>query len=268
MQAAAVGRDPAAEKQAGLRAARDCAPDQDTVTAVSGHFLHRHTRANNRKQSVDAVERTFRKIVVPAWGTRRIQEISRRDVIHMLDTIVDRGTPILANRTLAHIRRFFNWALDRSIIDASPCVRIHAPAIEKSRDRVLSDDELRLVWKGANELGSPFGPFVQLLILTMQRRDEVAGMRRSEIKDGADVWTIGADRTKSGSIQDVPLSASAESILGALPRLAGSGRSRAYLGEGLANPNDSFEGSPGTGHSAFGQLRLFNRTQPKVRVAS
>ena len=108
LQAAAIGRDPAAEKQARLRAARDCEPDQDSLAAVSGHFLDRHTRAKNRKQSVDAVERTFRKIVIPAWGRRRIQEITRRDVIHLLDEIVDRGTPVLANRTLAHIRKFFN----------------------------------------------------------------------------------------------------------------------------------------------------------------
>ena len=82
------------------------------------------------------------------------------------------------------MRKFFNWCVDRSILHASPCARIAAPAVEKSRDRVLSDAELRLVWKVADGIGPPFGPFVQLLILTGQRRDEVAGMRWSEVNGG------------------------------------------------------------------------------------
>ena len=97
--------------------------------------------------------------------------------------------PIAANRTLAGVRKLFNWALDRSIIETSPCVRITPPSEEKSRDRVLSDDELRLIWTAAEQIGWPFGPFVRTLMLTAQRRDEVAGYALGRAEE-ATLWTI------------------------------------------------------------------------------
>jgi len=152
---------------------------------VVSHFLERHTKKKNKARSAEEVERIFKRYVLPAWGERRIQDISRRDVVELLDSIVDLGFPIAANRTLAHVRKLFNWCIDRSILDASPCVRINPPGAEKSRDRVLSDDELRLVWRAAERIGVPFGQLVQTLMLTAQRRDEVAGMRRRELKEVA-----------------------------------------------------------------------------------
>jgi integrase len=127
-------------------------------------------------------------------------------VIELLDGLVDAGKPALANQAQAYVRKFFNWCVDRSILGASPCVRIAAPAEKKSRDRVLSDEELRLVWKAAERVGFPFGPFVQLLILTAQRRDEVAGARRRELHEAGKVWTIPSTRTKNSDPHDVPLS--------------------------------------------------------------
>jgi integrase len=222
LQDVARGGDPAAAKMEARRSAGEEKPDRDTVSAVVERFLERHTRARNKKRTIEEVERTFKLHVLPVWGERRIQDITRRDVIELLDGLVDRGTPVAANRTLAHVRKLFNWALDRSIIDASPCVRIQAPAAEKSRDRVLSDDELRLVWKAAERMGWPFGRFVQALVLTAQRRDEVAGLRWAEIKEGGTLWTIPSQRTKNGSAHDVPLSDAAQAILTEAPRLAGS----------------------------------------------
>ena len=131
--------------------------------------------------------------MLPVWGAKQVQDIARRDVIELLDRLVDAGKPVLANRTLAHVRKFFNWCIERSILAASPCVRITAPAEEKSRDLVLSDSEMRLVWKASERIGFPFGPFVQLLTLTAQRRDEVAGARRRELHDGGKLWTISGD---------------------------------------------------------------------------
>lgn len=157
--------------------------------------------------------------MLPVWGAKQVQDIARRDVIELLDRLVDAGKPVLANRTLAHVRKFFNWCIERSILDASPCVRITAPAEEKSRDLVLSDSEMRLVWKASERIGFPFGPFVQLLTLTAQRRDEVAGARRRELHDGGKLWTISGTRTKNGDPHDVPLSDSAQGIVRALPRI-------------------------------------------------
>jgi integrase len=218
----ARGGDPAYAKQEQRRAARDDKPDHDTVAAVVERFLARHTRPNNKKRTVEEVERTFRNHVLPVWGERRIQDIGRRDVIALLDGIVDRGTPVAANRVLAAIRKMFNWCLDRAIIETSPCVRIQAPAAEKSRDRVLSDQEIRLLWKAADRMGWPFGHFVQLLLLTVQRRDEVSGLRWREVKENATVWTIPGARTKNSVEHDVPLSETAQAVLSKAPRLASS----------------------------------------------
>jgi integrase len=222
LQDVAHGADPAAAKQEALRTARDDTPAGNSVAVIAERFLERHTRAKNKARTIDAVERTFRKYVLPEWGTRQVQSITRRDIVHLLDAIVDAGKPIAANRALADIRKFFNWCLDRSILDASPCVRIQPPATSITRDRVLSDNELRLIWKAAERIGTPFGSVVRLLMLSAQRRDEVAGLRQTELKDGGALWTIPAARTKNGRAHDVPLTEAAQAILASVPRMAGS----------------------------------------------
>lgn len=157
--------------------------------------------------------------IVEAWGQRSIADIRRGEIIERLDAIVDRGAPIVANRTLAAVRRLFNWAVERDMIDASPASAVKAPAPETSRDRVLSDDEIRWAWKAADGLGYPFGPIVKLLLLTGQRREEVGGMAAGEL-DGP-VWTIPAERAKNGQEHAVPLSAASLSVLKGLPKVAG-----------------------------------------------
>jgi integrase len=115
----------------------------------------------------------------------------------MHDSIVDRSAPILANRALALFRRLCNWAVERGIVDTSPCDRVKAPAPVVSRDRVLSDEELKSLWRACDRLGWPFGPLFQLLILTGQRRSEIAEMRWSEIDLAAATWTLPRERVKS-----------------------------------------------------------------------
>jgi integrase len=197
-------------------------PTTDTVAAISASFIARHARANTKPSSAEQTERIFRRYVLPKWGERRVQDITRRDVIDLLDGIVDRGAPIAANRALAVVRKFFNWALDRSIIETSPCIRVGQPAEDRSRDRVLSDEELRLVWLAAERVGWPFGPLIQILMLTGQRRNEVAGMSRTELRDAGALWTIPGERTKNGVANDVPLADMAQTILANVPRIARS----------------------------------------------
>jgi integrase len=173
-----------------------------------------------KARSAEEAERLFKLHVLSRWGSRRIQDISRRDVIELLDGIKDRGAPIAANRTLAAISKLFNWCIERGILEASPCNQVRRPSVEKSRDRVLNDGELGATWRAADQLGWPFGTMTQLLILTGQRRDEVAGMRWSEIS-GA-LWTIPGARTKNGLAQEVPLSSVAQAVLAEAPRFAKS----------------------------------------------
>lgn len=217
----AEGSDPNAQKKAAKQSASDAAAARDRVEEVVASFVERYVKPNNKPSTAKETERLLLKDVVPAWKGRRIQTVARRDVIELLDAVADRGATVLANRVLAALRRMFNWCIERGIVDASPCDRIKAPSAETSRDRVLGDDELRLVWTAAERLGWPFGPLVRLLMLTGQRREEVAGMRWGEVDLAKRLWTIPKERAKNGQAHDVPLSALAVDILQNVPRVAG-----------------------------------------------
>jgi integrase len=162
-----------------------------------------------------------RKEIIGAWRGRKLSEIRKADIHELLDSIVDRPAPIVANRVLATFRRMCGWAVERGVIETSPCLGIRAPAPEQSRDRVLDDAELRVVWLACDVLGWPFGPLVQLLILTGQRLAEVSEMRWEEIDFAAKLWSLPKERTKNGQAHQVPLSPQALTILESLPRIAG-----------------------------------------------
>jgi integrase len=159
--------------------------------------------------------------ILSRWRGRTVHEITRRDVNELLDSIVARDSPITANRTLAAIRKMFNWAVSRDIITVSPCAGVSPPSPEISRDRVLDDNELRLAWLASDTIGWPFGPFVQILILTVQRRDEVAGMFRKELRHEERLWIVPKERTKNSIEHEVPLSPTAWDLLARQPKIAG-----------------------------------------------
>ncbi|VTZ52196.1 Integrase [Methylocella tundrae] len=213
----AGGDDPAAEKQAAKKA--DKAPvDRDLVEKVVETFIERYAKANTR--SWGETERMLNKEVVGAWRGRHFSEIGKADVHELLDKIVDRGSPIAANRILAALRRMCAWAVERDIVKSSPCEGVKSPSVARSRDRVLNDEELSAIWKAAVSIGWPFGPLVQLLILTGQRRDEVAEMRWNEIDLDAKTWTLPRARAKNDVEHVVPLSNAALGVLKALPRVS------------------------------------------------
>jgi integrase len=216
LRAVAEGHDPAREKVL----ARITEPD--TIEAVAAQFIERHCQRVNRPKTIYETERLLNRHVLPRWRGRPIASIARRDVLNVLDRVIDSGAPIEANRTLAAVRKLFNWALSRDIIAASPCAGVKPPAAEQSRDRVLSDDELRNVWGASAAVGWPLGPIVQMLILTGQRRDEVGRMAWSELDLKAHLWTLPRERVKTNQAHEVPLSDAAVTVLKALPRIAAS----------------------------------------------
>jgi integrase len=203
----------------------DAAP---TFESVAREFVVRYLKSKNRSwretsrllglrpKGDDLVVREGG--LVDRWSKRRIDEIRRDEVIAALDDIVDRGAPYVANRSLAHLRKLFNWALPRYRLVENPCRGVQPPSEEKSRDRVLSDDELKRVWLAAVALGWPFGPLVQLLILTGARREEVAAIEWSEIDLARKLWTLPPDRVKNKRRHEVPLSPPVLAIIEALPR--------------------------------------------------
>jgi integrase len=210
----AQGRDPGTAKRdarwdAGARAG-------DTVERLAAQFIEKHAKRHTRPNSIRATEAAFRNIVLPAWGRRTVHEIARRDVIELLDGVaVDR--PILANRTRATLSRFFGWLCERDIIAASPCVGVKPPSAETVRDRVLDDHELRRLWLASDAVGGNAGAYTKLLILTGQRRSEIAHLRWSEV-DG-DVLALPAERMKGKQAHVVPLSSQAAGILASMPKI-------------------------------------------------
>ena len=127
----------------------------------------------------------------------------------------------MASRTLAYARACYRWAMKRGKVFANPFQDLPVPAGTSDRDRVLTDDELFAVWTAASTLPYPFGPFFQLAILTLQRREEVAGMRWSEISADMVVWTIPGERMKNGRPHDLHLSEAARAVLRAVPKVDG-----------------------------------------------
>ena len=206
------GIDPAAARRRPLTHAAG-----QTFAQVAESFVLRYAKQHNR--SWRETERILNRYVLPEWGKRPIQEIGRRDVVGLLDGMIDRGAPVMAKQTHATIRKLFYWAVDRDIIDASPCARVPVPAHAVDRDRVLTDDELSAVWLACDPLKWPFGPLVRLLILTGQRRDEVATLAWHDIDEKKGLWTIPRERNKSNRTHEVPLSSAVRAVLEVLPRV-------------------------------------------------
>jgi integrase len=216
LRANAEGRDPGYEKQQ----ARSELPD--TVGAVVAEFIANHVKRNNRASTAAATERLFKLHVLPHLATRPIRSIGKRDIHSILDRVIAGGSPVAANRTFGAIRKLFGWALSRDIVETLPTAGVERPTKEKARDRTLSDSELKNVWCAASKVGFPFGPLVQLLILTACRRGEIATLRWSEVDLDLAVITLPAERVKNGVRHEIPLSAPAIAILKSLPRTNGS----------------------------------------------
>ena len=196
------------------------AREADLMEHALDEFHRRHSMVKNRPTTAAETRRMIEVRVKPMFSGRRIQEVKRQDIARFLDGIADGGAPVLANRAFSLMRKFFNWAIQRGYVEHSPCAGLEPPTKEISRDRVLSDDELRLVWLAAERIGWPFGSMVKLLILTGQRRGEVAGMRWDELQ--GDMWIIRRERVKNGREHAVPLAGQALDILPNLPRLGDS----------------------------------------------
>ena len=196
---------------------------KDTVAAVAEEFIKRHVaRLRSRKQC----EAIVRRELIPRWGTRPVTDITRRDVIELLEAIVDRGTPYAARHALAAASKLFAWALSRDAygLEHSPCDRISKRNVIgplEPRQRVLTNDELRLVWRAAERLSYPFGPLTRLLLLSGQRLNEVAGMRWSEVDLDQALWVIPPERMKGDAAHEVPLPQPAVGLLMSLPRFDG-----------------------------------------------
>ena len=184
----------------------------NTLKAICEEYFRRDGK---NLRSKDWREKALARLVYPTFGERQIGDIKRSELVRLLDTIEDESGPVMADRTLAIVRKIMNWHAARSDQFRSPIVRgmARTKPKERTRERTLSDDELRAVWKAANAEG-PFPALVKFLLLTAARRTEAAAMTRTEI-NGSD-WELPAERNKTKLDLIRPLSATAQAVLAAL----------------------------------------------------
>lgn len=186
-----------------------------TVERIARQFVEQWAKPRNR--SWRETERILNRHVIPAWGNRTIASIKRRDVNELIDEI-HKNAPVMAERVLMQVRKLFNWHATRDDEFASPIVRgmSRISWSKIARDRVLTDDELRVMWSALDASSPPFRQIMRFLLLTAQRRDEVAKARFAEF-DG-NVWTIPRERYKTDRPNVVPLTTAALAVRAELPQ--------------------------------------------------
>jgi integrase len=207
----ALGVDPS-DAELGDRVA--AAPRRRMVGATVDEYVEKYAKPKNKdwRTTRDILQREF----VAVWGERTLNSISRDDVTRVVDDIVARTSAATGHNRFVYARHFFNWCVGRGYLDVSPMVRLNPPPKAKDRDRVLTDYELGRIILAARKMEYPYGAIIMLLILTAQRKSEVAGMRWSELNIAAGEWSLAADRTKSARKHVVPLPKAAREILKSL----------------------------------------------------
>ena len=159
-------------------------------------------------------QRILENVLKPRWSKKALTALKRADMVKLMDDYADRP----GSRKVIHslLRKLFNWAVDREDIEISPLAGMKAPKACPSRRRVLGQEELICLWQATGQASWPWGPFVRLLLLTMQRRQEVAEMDWSEIDLEAKTWTLPAERAKNDEAHIIPLTEMAVAELAAL----------------------------------------------------
>jgi len=212
--AVAKGGDPLGERRKAERA------EADTLGAIVEGYL---TREGGRLRSIGERRAALRRHVLPKLGERQISDVTRTDIVRLLDRIADKSGAPMADHVLAYLRRVMTWHASRSDEFRSPIVRGMARTrpSERRRQRVLSDAEIKAVWRTVEDSQNAFGYLVQFLLLTATRRTEAAAMRRSEVS--GDEWIIPQERYKTGRELVIPLSSQARALLSAVPKIGKNG---------------------------------------------
>lgn len=253
------GLDPIEERerrQTEAQKVRDARAAADTVASLVEQFVHRKlrgerwdvesarwvrdskvkTRPRKRPEAAEALLKT--NLADPVLDGRNIgrmkaQDLTRRQLVRLLDGIVDRGAPVTANRVHALLVQMFNWAAGKDLIPASPMAGIERPGgPETPRNRVLTEEEIRTFWTKLDtaEMAEPTKFALKLLLVTGQRRGELTFARWDYFDFDKQIWTIPVELLKSAHTRRqkpephiVPLSLLAIDLLGKLKALTGDG---------------------------------------------
>ncbi|WP_191057562.1 tyrosine-type recombinase/integrase [Geminicoccus harenae] len=207
------GVDPLAERA--VQAGRE----RRTFKALIDRYLIQYAERHHGKRMLVESKRGLLVHMAPLHEME-IDKLTRRDLAERFAELVEASGPITANRVRGMISKLFAWAMGQGLAEANPVIGTVRPAPEKTRDRTLSENELELIWR-ATASDTDYARIVRLLLLTGQRREEVAGMRWSELSADQRTWTIPAERAKNGRAHDVPLSTQAQEILSGVQQRKG-----------------------------------------------
>ena len=207
---ASLGEDTLAQRK------EEKAKEEDTLSKVTNAYIQQYVELRQRPKTQHETKRYLLKTWKPLLR-RPIHKVTRRDVSATLAEIVVANGPMSGNRARAALHGLFVWALQQGLADSNPVAGTKAPAAERKRDRVLSNDELRALWMATDD-GSDFCVIVRLLILTGQRREEVGAITWRELDVENALWSIPAERSKNRQAHEVPLSEPAMLLFKTRPR--------------------------------------------------
>ncbi len=222
LHAVSEGEDPAIKRQIARNAM--------TFEELAVEYVEKHAKKRKRSWREDHrllngsphKKKTGKRPHVPLvrlWGPRLLTDIRRADVRDLIESTAERA-PTMGNRLFALVRRIFNFAIERDWLEISPCQMIKAPAVERQRDRVLTEDEIARFWQATEAEHPTVQAILRLRLLTAQRGGEVLSMRWQDLDLGTGWWTIPAERSKNGLAHRVPLSPPATKILKSLKLVA------------------------------------------------
>jgi integrase len=208
-----LGRYPSLSLAAARSAALEVREGRTTGTVAA--LAEIYLRSVKELRSAAEIERRLRKDVLPIIGHIPLRELHRRDVTRVLDAKAD--APIAARRAFADLRAMVRWAVARGDLDHNPIDGMQGPPTSKPRTRVLTDEEIRALWRSlptALARSPTIQQIIKLCLITGQRLGEVSGLSLNEIDLNRRVWNIPAERTKNGHPHSVPLSEFALEIIG------------------------------------------------------
>jgi integrase len=209
------GNDPAELKRQATDGARRERAERESrsFAALAERFIEKHAKARNRTWR--GAERTIQRELLPRWGKLAAGEVTRRNVIEVVESVAERGSGIMANRLKALVSKIFNFALSEKdpVVSVNPAYGVKNPTPERQRDRVLSEPEIRALWLALNEEPPKIAAIFRLALLTAQRKGEVLRLRWGELDLDAGWWTLPAERSKNKLSHRVPLGPQALAIL-------------------------------------------------------
>jgi integrase len=247
-----LGQDPLAERR------KQETGKEGTLKAVCEEFFRRDGAS---LRGVEERRRIFERLVYPQLGSRQVDTIKRSELVRHLDKIADENGEVMADRTLAYLRKVLNWFASRSDDYVSPIVRgmARTKGTERARLRVLTDAEIVTLWKVAEASTAPFARLLQFILLTAARRSEAAEAVWDEL-DGSN-WTLPAARNKTKLDLVRPLSKAALAVLPkrSASRFMFSSNGHAPL-SGFTQLKAAFDREAGVGNYTIHDLRRTART--------